>query len=120
MTRRRCVTEGNPLGLFPQDRAEVSKSRTSGKGKGVLIHTLTEGNGMPLANSTTAAQSRMAQVAPQKRRLLALQAAKSEREQIVPLLDKIKLKTQRGRADRRLTTTLQALLAANLVDQRKE
>lgn len=45
-----------------------------GKGKRVLIHTLTEGNSMPLANSTTPANG-------------------SEREQIIPLLDKVKLKT---------------------------
>ena len=44
------------------------------KGKGILIHTLTEGNGMPIANLTTAAN-------------------KSEREQIFPLLDSVKLKT---------------------------
>ena len=54
------------------------------KGKGILIHTLTEGSGMPLANSTTAANS-------------------SEREQIFPLLDSVKLKTlKRGRAKKRL------------------
>ncbi len=40
----------------------------------VLIHTLTEGNGMPLANCTTPANG-------------------SEREQIIPPLDKVKLKT---------------------------
>ncbi|MBW4573015.1 MAG: transposase [Tolypothrix carrinoi HA7290-LM1] len=45
-----------------------------GKGKGILIHTLTEGNGMPLANSTTPANG-------------------NEREQVLPLLDKVKLKT---------------------------
>ena len=55
-----------------------------GKGKGVLIHTLTEGNGMPLANCTTAANG-------------------SEREQIIPLLDKVKLKTKKpGRPRKRV------------------
>ena len=87
--------------LFPPGKGGGEEDDYGGKGKGILIHTLTEGNGMPLANCTTAANG-------------------SEREQIVPLLDKVKLKTQRVRADRRLTTTLQALLAANLVDQRKE
>ncbi|MEH1785130.1 transposase [Nostoc sp.] len=54
------------------------------KGKGVLIHTLTEGNGMPLANSTTPANG-------------------NEREQVLPLLDKVKLKTlKRGRPRKRL------------------
>ena len=48
------------------------------KGKGILIHTLTEGNGMPLANCTTAANG-------------------SEREQIIPLLDSVRLKTLKKR-----------------------
>ena len=51
------------------------------KGKGILIHTLTEGSGMPLANCTTAAND-------------------SEREQII---DSIKLKTlQKGRPKKRV------------------
>ena len=55
-----------------------------GKGKGVLIHTLTEGNGMPLANSTTPANG-------------------NEREQVLPLLEKVKLKTlKRGRPRKKL------------------
>ena len=55
-----------------------------GKGKGVLIHTFTEGNGMPLANSTTPANG-------------------SEREQVIPLLDKVKLKTLKpGRPRKRV------------------
>ena len=54
------------------------------KGKGILIHTLTDGNGMPLANCTTAANG-------------------SEREQIIPLLDSVKLKTlKRGRPKKRV------------------
>ena len=36
------------------------------KGKGILIHTLTEGNGMPIANKTTGANG-------------------NEREQVIPL-----------------------------------
>jgi len=45
---------------------------------------LTEGNGMPLANSTTAANG-------------------NEREQVLPLLDKVKLKTlKRGRPRKKL------------------
>jgi hypothetical protein len=55
-----------------------------GKGKGVLIHTLTEGGGMPLANCTTPANG-------------------NEREQVIPLLDKVKLKTlKRGRPRKRI------------------
>ena len=49
------------------------------KGKGILIHTLTEASGMPISNCTTAANG-------------------SETEQIIPLLDRVKLKTlKRGR-----------------------
>lgn len=49
-----------------------------------MIHTLTEGGGMPIANLTTAANG-------------------SEREQIFPLLDSIKLKTLRpGRPKKRV------------------
>jgi len=49
-----------------------------------LIHTLTEGNGMPLANTTTAAND-------------------SEREQLIPLLDRVKLKTlKKGRPRKRV------------------
>lgn len=55
-----------------------------GKGKFFLIHTLTEGNGMPLANCTTPANG-------------------NEREQVLPLLDKVKLKTLKpGRPRKRL------------------
>ncbi len=49
-----------------------------------MIHTLTEASGMPLANCTTAANG-------------------SEREQIIPLLDSVKLKTlKRGRPKKRV------------------
>jgi len=44
------------------------------KGKGILIHTLTDGNGMPLSNSTTAANC-------------------SEPEQVMPLIDRILVQT---------------------------
>jgi hypothetical protein len=54
------------------------------KGKGILIHTLTDGNGMPLANCTTPANG-------------------SERDQVIPLLDRIKVKTnQPGRPRKRV------------------
>ena len=50
-----------------------------GKGKGILIHTLTEGSGMPLSYRTTPANS-------------------SKRDQVIPLLDSVKVKTnKRGR-----------------------
>jgi transposase len=70
--------------LFPPGKGGGEDVAYGGKGKGVLIHTLTDGNGMPLANCTTAANG-------------------SEREQIFPLLDKVKLKTlQPGRPRKRL------------------
>ncbi|MEM7580432.1 MAG: hypothetical protein AAF316_11400 [Cyanobacteria bacterium P01_A01_bin.80] len=40
---------------FPPGKGGGEEIAYGGKGKGVLIHTLTEGNGMPLANSTTPA-----------------------------------------------------------------
>ena len=54
------------------------------KGKGILIPTLTDGNGMPLSNSTTAANG-------------------SEREQVMPLIDRTKVKNnQPGRPRKRV------------------
>ncbi|MEJ6481052.1 transposase [Nostoc punctiforme UO1] len=71
-------------GLFPPGKGGGEEVAYGGKGKGILIHTLTEGNGMPLANCTTPANG-------------------NEREQVIPLLDKVKLKTlKRGRPRRRI------------------
>jgi Transposase DDE domain len=70
--------------LFPPGKGGGDEVAYGRKGKGILIHTLTEGGGMPLANSTTAANG-------------------SEREQIFPLLDSVKLKTlQPGRPRKRV------------------
>ncbi|MEH2408039.1 MAG: hypothetical protein V7K36_04040 [Nostoc sp.] len=55
-------------GLFPPGKGGGEEVAYGGKGKGILIHTLTEGNGMPLTNSTTPANG-------------------NEREQVLPLLD---------------------------------
>ncbi len=72
------------MALFPPGTGGGEEIAYGGKGKGVLIHTLTECNGMPLANSTTPANG-------------------NEREQVLPLLDKVKLKTlKRGRPRKRL------------------
>ncbi len=49
------------------------------KGKGILIHTLTEGNGLPVANCTTAANG-------------------NEREQLIPLIDSTKGENSQTRA----------------------
>ena len=85
--------------LFPLAREVANRVAYGYKGKGILIHTLTEGNRMPLSNCTTAAPSRMAQVAQ-----LACEAScGSQREQILPLLDSVKLKTlKKGRPQKRV------------------
>jgi len=55
-----------------------------GKGKGILIHSLTEAAGMPLAACTTPANG-------------------DERAQVIPLLDAVRLQTgKRGRPRKRL------------------
>ena len=72
------------MALFPPGKGGGNEVGHGYKGKGILIHTLTEGSGMPLANCTTAANG-------------------SEREQILPLLDKVKLKTLKpGRPKKRV------------------
>lgn len=72
------------MALFPPGKGGGNEVAHGYKGKGILIHTLTEGSGMPLANCTTAANG-------------------SEREQILPLLDKVKLKTLKpGRPKKRV------------------
>jgi transposase len=54
-----------------------------GKGKGILIHSLTDAAGMPLANRTTPANG-------------------NERAQVMPLLDAVRLRTgKRGRPRKR-------------------
>lgn len=72
------------MALFPPGKGGGEEVAYGHKGKGILIHTLTEGNGMPLANCTTPANG-------------------SEREQVIPLLDKVKLKTLKpGRPRKRV------------------
>jgi hypothetical protein len=71
-------------GLFPPVQGWGEHVAYGHKGKGILIHTLTEGNGMPLANCTTPANG-------------------SERDQVISLLDSVKVKTNRpGRPCKRL------------------
>jgi len=71
-------------GLFPQGIGGGEDVAYGYKGKGILIHTLTDGNGMPLSNSTTAAND-------------------SEREQVMPLIDSIVIKNnQPGRPRKRV------------------
>jgi hypothetical protein len=70
--------------FFPLARVGARASPRGGKGKGILIHSLTEGRGMPLANRTTPADG-------------------DERAQVLPLLDAVKVRTgKRGRPRKRL------------------
>ena len=72
------------LALFPPGKGGGEGVARGGKGKGILIHSLTEGGGMPLANRTTPANG-------------------DERAQVLPLLDAVQGHTgQRGRPRQRL------------------
>jgi len=72
------------MALFPPGKGGGEGVARGGKGKGILIHSLTEGNGMPLANRTTPANG-------------------DERAQVLPLLDAVKVRTgHRGRPRKRL------------------
>ena len=72
------------MARFPPGKGGGEGVARGGKGKGILIHSLTEGNGMPLANRTTPANG-------------------DERAQVLPLLDAVKIRTgQRGRPRKRL------------------
>ena len=76
---------GRLTALFPPGKDGGEEVAYGYKGKGILIHTITEGSGMPLANRTTAANG-------------------SEREQVLPLLDSIKIQTGKpGRPRRRFS-----------------
>ena len=69
---------------FPPGKGGGEGVARGGKGKGILIHSLPEGGGMPLANRTTPANA-------------------DERAQVLPLLDAVKLRTgKRGRPRKRL------------------
>ena len=72
------------MALFPPGKGGGEGVAHGGKGKGMLIHSLTDGNGMPLANRTTPANG-------------------DERAQVVPLLGAVKARTgNRGRPRKRL------------------
>lgn len=69
--------------LFPPGKGGGEGVAYGRKGKGILIHAVTDGNGMPLVASTTPANG-------------------DERQQVMPLLDRIKLRTnQPGRSRKR-------------------
>jgi transposase len=68
---------------FPPGKGGGEGVARGGKGKGVLIHSLTDAAGMPLANRTTPANG-------------------DERAQVMPLLDAVRLRTgKRGRPRKR-------------------
>lgn len=72
--------------LFPPGKGGGEGVAIGRKGKGVLIHVLTEGNGMPLAATTTPANA-------------------NERDQVEPLLDAVVVHTGKpGRPRKRLGT----------------
>ena len=64
-------------GLFSPGKGGGNGVASRGKGKGIFIQTLTEGSGMFLSNSTTPANG-------------------SETDQVMPLLDSVKVKTNKG------------------------
>ncbi|HEX2243812.1 MAG TPA: transposase [Gammaproteobacteria bacterium] len=72
------------MALFPPGTGGGGGVAHGGKGKGVLIHSLTDGGGMPLANCTTPANG-------------------DERAQVLLLLDALKVHTgKRGWPHKRL------------------
>jgi IS5 family transposase len=72
------------MALFPPGKGGgEGVAYYGGKGKGLLIHLLTDGNGMPMSGCTTPANG-------------------DERQQVLPLIDTIKVTTAaRGRAKKR-------------------
>jgi transposase len=71
------------MARFPPGKGGGEGVARGGKGKGILIHSLTDAAGMPLANRTTPANG-------------------DERAQVLPLLDAVCLRTGKsGRARKR-------------------
>jgi IS5 family transposase len=75
------------MALFPPGKGGGEGVARGGKGKGILMHSLTEGSGMPLANRTTPANG-------------------DERAQVLPLLDAVKVRTGRGGRPRKRVKVL--------------
>ena len=86
-------------GLFPPGKGGGDGVAYGGKGKGILIHTLTEGSGMPLSNRTTPANG-------------------SETDQVIPLLDSVKVKTNKRGRPRKPLKVLAADKAYDSKDKR--
>jgi transposase len=69
--------------LFPPGKGGGEGVAYGGKGKGILIHLITDANGMPISACTTPANG-------------------NERQQVLPLIDRIKVKTAKvGRPKKR-------------------
>lgn len=72
------------MALFPPGKGSGEGVARGGKGQGILIHSLTDGGGMPLANRTTPANG-------------------DEWEHVLPLLDAVKVRPgKRGHPRKRL------------------
>ncbi|MBU1345247.1 MAG: transposase [Proteobacteria bacterium] len=68
------------MALFPPGKGGGEEVEYGFKGKGITIHSLVDGNGRPLAVTTTSAKG-------------------DERHQVIPLLEVVKLKTgKKGRS----------------------
>jgi transposase len=68
---------GRWTALFPPGKGGGKGVAYGGKGKGVLMHVLTDSNGMPLSCRLTAANE-------------------DERQQVFPLMDQVKVKSKLG------------------------
>ena len=86
-------------GLFPPGKGGSDGVAYGGKGKGILIHTLTEGSGMPLSNRTTPANG-------------------SETDQVIPLLDSVNIKSNKRGRPRKPLKVLAAEKAYDSKDKR--
>ena len=86
-------------GIFPPGKGGGDGLAYGGKGKGILIHTLTEGSGMPLSNPTTPANG-------------------SKRDQLIPLIDSVKVKTNKPGRPRKPLKVLAADKAYDSKDKR--
>ncbi|CDN14868.1 hypothetical protein RintRC_4172 [Richelia intracellularis] len=86
-------------GLLPPGKGRGDGVPYGGKGKGILIHTLTEPSGMPLSNRTTPANG-------------------SEIDQVIPILDSVKLKTNKHGRPRKSLKVLAAEKGYDSKDKR--
>ena len=86
-------------GLFSPGKGGGDGVAYGGKGKGLLIHTLTEASGMPLSNRTTPGNG-------------------SESDQVIPLLDSVKVKTNKRSRPRKPLKVLTAEKGYDSKDKR--